>query len=233
MIIDSGGNFDESSLPEQGEVTFGRQPHRLRIISSRSVPVSYVPHLFRDHSPLARKRPHRNAARPASTTRRPRTDLKLVAAGPHQWKLQYPRAVVDRADDLAEVESMIALGEIDCAIDELRWLLDGCSDLLAAHQWLGSLALEESDFALARGHFGIVFDLVREVLPSGGLPGTLPYECAENQVVFESGRGLAHCLHKLGHQELAHDVVRQLLAWDPNDPVKLREMTDKWSQEPR
>ncbi|MBL8829052.1 MAG: hypothetical protein JNM18_18870, partial [Planctomycetaceae bacterium] len=103
---------------------------------------------------MARKRPHRHPAPPASA-RRPRTDIRIVAAGPGAWRLQYPSAVADRADDLAEVEEMIAIGELDCAIEELRWLLQGCSDLLAAHQLLGTLALEEEDYALGRGHFGI------------------------------------------------------------------------------
>jgi hypothetical protein len=137
--------------------------------------------------------------------------------------------VAERADDLAEVEQMIAVGELDCAIEELRWLLQGCSDLLAAHQLLGTMALEEEDFALGRGHFGIVYDLVREVLPPTGLRGTLPYAIAENQVIYESGRGLAHCLRKTDKVDLARDVVRQLLEWDPSDPVKLRTWVEGWN----
>ncbi len=145
------------------------------------------------------------------------------------WRLQYPPGVSERADDLAEVEEMIAIGELDCAIEELRWLLQGCSDLLAAHQLLGTLALEEEDYALGRGHFGIVYDLVREVIPAGGLRGTLPYSIAENQVIYESGRGLAHCLRKTDKVDLARDVVRQLLEWDPSDPVKLRSWVEGWT----
>ena len=149
-----------------------------------------------------------------------RTDLQVVSVGGGAWKLRYPPCVAERADDIAEVESMIEVGELDAAVDELRWLLEGCSDLLAAHQLLGTVALEEGDFALGRGHFGIVYDLVRESLPHN-FSGTLPYSIEENQVIHESGRGLAHCLRKLEQNDLARSIVEQLLKWDSSDPVKV------------
>ena len=36
---------------------------------------------------------------------------------------------------------MLAAGENEVARDELRWLLDGCPDFIAAHRMLGELAL--------------------------------------------------------------------------------------------
>ena len=46
------------------------------------------------------------------------------------------------------------------AIDELRWLLEVCRDMIEAHFLLGKLAVEaEHDVPLARGHFGYAYQL--------------------------------------------------------------------------
>ena len=49
------------------------------------------------------------------------------------------------------------------------------------------------------------------------------------EYTYESGRGLAHCLRKTDKVDLARDVVRQLLEWDPSDPVKLRTWVEGWT----
>ena len=74
--------------------------------------------------------------------------------------LVHPRCARDRADDLEEVREMIEAGELDVAIDELRWLVGGCSEFIEAHGLLGELALAtDEDVALARGHFGVAVQL--------------------------------------------------------------------------
>ncbi len=46
---------------------------------------------------------------------------------------------------------MIAEGETEVAIDELRWLLEVCRDMIEAHAMLGRLAAENAhDLELAR-----------------------------------------------------------------------------------
>ncbi len=148
---------------------------------------------------------------------------------PGEWKIELSDDARERLDDLAEVEQIIAAGELEIAVDELRWLLEDCSDFLPAHRLLGMLALEAEDWPLARAHFGVVFDLCRALMPSGGLKVTLPYSLVENQVVHECGRGLAWSLHQLGLHPLALDVLRQMLTWDPSDPVKVENWQREWS----
>ena len=53
------------------------------------------------------------------------------------WVLVHPRCARDRADDLEEVREMVEAGELDVAIDELRWLVGGCSEFIEAHALLG------------------------------------------------------------------------------------------------
>ncbi len=131
----------------------------------------------------------------------------------------HPQCAEERNEDLEEVQQMLDAGEIDIAIDELRWLLEGCSDLLRAHQLLGEIALTEGDFPLARGHFGYAFDICRAAMPPAGLPGPLPYQLKENQALHESAKGLALCLQQLGNRELARNVLGDMLRWDPGDPL--------------
>jgi tetratricopeptide (TPR) repeat protein len=135
------------------------------------------------------------------------------------WQLVHPQCAEERNEDLEEVQQMLDAGEIDIAIDELRWLLEGCSDLLRAHQLLGEIALTEGDFPLARGHFGYAFDICRAAMPPAGLPGPLPYQLKENQALHESAKGLALCLQQLGNRELARNVLGDMLRWDPGDPL--------------
>lgn len=123
---------------------------------------------------------------------------------------------------------MLAAGEPEVAKDELRWLLQGCSDFIAAHRILGELALEENDFTLARAHFGYAYQIGLKALPSGGLKGTLPYARPDNQAFLESAKGLAWSLRQLGERQLAVQVVDKLLSFDPADPLGVR----AWREQP-
>ena len=72
----------------------------------------------------------------------------------------HPRCVRDRAEDLEEVRAMIEAGELEIALDELRWLLADCREFIAAHVLLGELAVAtQGDLPLARGHFGAGYQL--------------------------------------------------------------------------
>ncbi len=144
--------------------------------------------------------------------------------GEDVFELVHPPCVDERAEDIEEVCVMLQAGETEIAVDELRWLLEGCSELLEAHKLLGEIALADGDLALARGHFGRAYELGLRALPRKGLPGRLPYARRANQAFFESGKGLACCLHHLGETKLAAKVIRRLLALDPTDPIALREM---------
>jgi hypothetical protein len=126
---------------------------------------------------------------------------------------------------------MLEAGETDVATDELRWLLEDCRDLLAAHRLLGEIALTSGEVALARAHFGYAYDIALAAMPPEGLAGTLPGSLAENEVLHESAKGLAWCLHELRRREQALDVVRQMLAWDPADPLGVGAWLTQWQAE--
>ena len=119
---------------------------------------------------------------------------------------------------------MIAAGEHEIARDELRWLLEGCSDMIAAHELLGELAMQTEDFALARGHFGYAYQLGIKAIRRAGFPSPIPFEHAANQAFFAAGKGLVYCLLKLEKRELAGEVVEFLEQCDPRDPLNLRGM---------
>jgi hypothetical protein len=137
-----------------------------------------------------------------------------------------PPCALARVDDLDEVDAMLEAGEVELAREELRYLLQECPDFLAAHQKLGEIAAELDDMPLARAHFGHVFDLVRKALSGEARNGTLPYGLVDNRVGHESGKGLAYALRALGNDDMARDVVEQLLAWDASDPLNLRAWRD-------
>lgn len=161
--------------------------------------------------------------------RRRRTELKIRRRpSDGAWELVHPRAALERTEDLDEVEQMLDAGEVDIAIDELRWLLDGCSDFVAAHRLLGELALEGGDAALARGHFGYAYEIALSALPREGLKGTMPYRIPANQALFQAGKGLALCLRELGKTPEALSVLDTLLKLDPADPLALRALADGW-----
>lgn len=139
----------------------------------------------------------------------------------------HPRCVRERAEDLEEVRAMIQAGELEIALDELRWLLDGCSDYLEAHQLLGELAVElDNNLPLARGHFGVAYQLGEKALRRAGNPRPLPYREPANQAFFECGRQLAACLAEAGERENAESVLRFLLDCDASDPLGVAAMID-------
>jgi hypothetical protein len=183
--------------------------------------------------------PKRKPSKAAGNERRPTApaeatpDSKLAIArhGGNQWKLVHPRCVRERQDDIAEVRRMLDDGEVDVAIDELRWLLDECGDLIEAHRLLGEIALADGDLPLARGHFGYAFQLGCAAT-GPALDGTLPCHLPENATLHESAKGLAWCLHEMGREKLALEVVQQALAWDPQDPLGLGCWLKQWQSQP-
>lgn len=156
--------------------------------------------------------------------------LKLRALpGGAGWALVSPPSAVEREDDLDEVRQMIEAGETEIATDELRYLLSGCPELLAAHVLLGQLAVDSDeskpgDIELARGHFGYAFQLGEKALQgqSGKLPGSDP----ANAPWHESARGLAWCFEKQGNRPMADQIAATARRWDPTDPAEVAAMLD-------
>lgn len=144
------------------------------------------------------------------------------------WELVHPRCALERREDLEEVEAMLAAGETEIAVDELRWLLDGCGDFVAAHRLLGEQALAEGDVRLARGHFGYAYEIGLSAMPERGLDGPLPYRLPTNRAFLESAKGLAWCLGQLGKRRLGRRVIEQLLKCDPTDPLGVKGWPDAW-----
>jgi hypothetical protein len=143
------------------------------------------------------------------------------------WVFVHPGCVRERAEDLEEVREMIESGEVEVAVDELRWLVSGCSEFIEAHALLGELALAEADSALARGHFGFAVQLGLKALQRAKVTGPLPFSQPANRTFFEAGRGLAMSLVKLGMLEKAAALVQDLVRLDPTDPLKLRAVIDE------
>jgi hypothetical protein len=143
------------------------------------------------------------------------------------WVFVYPRCVRDRAEDLEEVQLMIAAGETEVAIDELRWLLSDCSEFIAAHVLLGDLARNANDVPLARGHYGAGYQLGLQTLRRAKMPKPLLYSQTANRPFFEAGRGLIWSLEKLGKRQMADEISATLLELDPADPLHLRALLDE------
>ncbi len=109
---------------------------------------------------------------------------------------------------------MLAAGEIEIAVDELRWLLEGCRHLLEAHKLLGEIAFAEGDFELARAHFGYAFQLGADAMAGRASDDTLPCANPSNRAFHEAGKGLVESLLKL----------RQVkTALDPADPLGVQQ----------
>jgi tetratricopeptide (TPR) repeat protein len=156
---------------------------------------------------------------------RPRSSVRLQrASGGKSYELAHPPCVRERADDLREVQAMLAAGELEVAADELRWLLEDCRDFIEAHKILGELAAAEGDVKLARAHFGFAYDLGCGAIPVTGLDSPLPYELLPNQAFLEAAKGLAWSLIELKQPDKARDVLQRLLACDPTDPLGAGEM---------
>lgn len=156
--------------------------------------------------------------------RRSPSGIRVRRARENGYELVFPPGVRERADDMEEIHSMLAAGEIEIAVDELRWLLDGCRELLEAHALLGQIAFRESDLDLARAHFGYAFQLGIDALPRGGLDGPLPHGHPANRAFHEAGKGLVETLLKLGEMKTAQHIAGQLFALDPSDPLGVQEV---------
>ena len=164
------------------------------------------------------RKPHRsdNPKRPKGSD--PITLRRLP--GEDAFELVFPRCVQQRADDLEEIHAMLKAGEIDVAVDELRWLLNGCQPLLEAHKLLGEIAMADNDLELARAHFGMAWSLGTAALPKGRRT-RLPYRRPANRALLEAGKGLAWCLKQSDDPQMAAEIVVQLRDLDPSDPLKL------------
>jgi hypothetical protein len=178
-----------------------------------------------------RKRPHRRetasraCAEPGNKRPAGGQALTLHSAGDAGWELVPSRCAAERADDIAEVEAMLAAGELEIARDELRWLLEDCHDFLDAHRLLGEVALLEGDISLARGHFGYAFRLGERAIQRADKSVAVPYSLPANRGFHESGKGLVHCLLQLDKREVAVEIVEFLLRCDPSDPLNARQLT--------
>ncbi|HBO45411.1 MAG TPA: hypothetical protein DD670_16060 [Planctomycetaceae bacterium] len=170
----------------------------------------HTPQKKTSHKKVPRKKVPRKSS-PASTDR---VTIRRVRSG-DTFELVYPRSVLMRAEDMDEVRAMLKAGELDVAEDELRWLVGGCEALLEGHKLLGDLAAGREDWELARVHYAYAYELGAEAAKKGGLRGTLPYNRPNNRALHEAGRGLVNALRALNQPQLAEQVAKQLLAWDP------------------
>ncbi|MDZ4783661.1 MAG: hypothetical protein SGJ19_25720 [Planctomycetia bacterium] len=187
-------------------------------------------------NPRKRGRPPRRKSGSQANPASPSTPsaLKLARRGegnPPVWELTHPRCARERSEDIEEVRAMLEAGEFDIARDELRWLLDGCTDFVDAHHLLGEIAFAEGDFSLARGHFGYVHRICTAAFPGDKLSGTLPAALPGNRVFFESGKALAYCLHELKLTAQALQLLDELRRLDPGDPLELAARWQTWSNE--
>jgi hypothetical protein len=138
------------------------------------------------------------------------------------WEFKEPRCANARREDMEEVQQMIDAGETEIALDELRWLLSGCQDFMAAHRVLGDLAMETGDLKLARGHYGYAYQIAMQAIDRAGGVQSLPFCSETNRTFWESARGLVQCLGKLGKPGMQRDVIQHLLAIEPSDPLQLK-----------
>ena len=149
------------------------------------------------------------------------------AAGGASYELVYPASVHARDEDMEEVRAMLKAGETEIAVEELRWLLGGCHELLEAHQLLGKIAVEAGDRELARAHLGYAFQLGADALPKSGLERPLPHANPANRAFHEAGAALVRILLELEETNKAKEVVLQLLALDPADPLGLKSVLEQ------
>jgi tetratricopeptide (TPR) repeat protein len=144
------------------------------------------------------------------------------------WVLVHPSAVREMAEDLEELQRIIDAGETDVAVDELRWLLGTCPEMIEGHFLLGKLAAEVNhDVPLARGHFGTAYQLGIQALRRAKRPKPVPALHPANRTFYNAGRGLVWCLDQLGKHGMALEVVEQMLELDPDDPLGLSGWLDE------
>ena len=178
----------------------------------------------RSHRRTSKRRPRHGRFRDSSGP--VGVSVRRSASGDH-WVLVHAKCARERAEDIEAVRAIIDGDEAEIAIDELRWLLDGCNDFVEAHQLLGDLVMATGgDVGLARGHYGCAYELGLKALRRAGVGGPLPYRQPANRPFFDAGRRLAVCLGRLGKPAMAREVIEQLLACDPADSLGLRGQLD-------
>ena len=167
----------------------------------------------------------RSSRKPRRTSRGVSVERARSGQG---WTLVHPPCVRESAEDLDEVREMIAAGEYEVGIDELRWLVEHCTDFIEAHYLLGKLAVEANqDLPLGRAHFGFGYQLGSRALQRAGNPVPVPALHPANRPFYDAGRGLAWCLAELDKREMALEVIENLLRCDPADPLGLRAWIDE------
>jgi hypothetical protein len=149
--------------------------------------------------------------------------LRRVGPG-NEHELVFPRSVEQRAADMEEVRKMLAVDEIDVAEDELRWLVGGCDALLEGHKLLGRIAAGDENWEIARAHYAYAYELGLDAVKKVTSPVALPYSRPANHDLHEAARGLIESLLELDERALARQVKTQMLAWDPSDPLGVKEM---------
>jgi hypothetical protein len=170
---------------------------------------------------VSKRKPQHRPPKPSSgLTLRRSTDGR-------SWVFVHPRGALERAEDLEEVLLMIEAGEMDVALDELRWLLADCAEFIAAHVLLGEVARSSNDFPLARAHYGAGYQLGLQALRRAKMPKPLLYSQLANQPFFEAGQGLTWTLETLRKPQMAEEIVSTLAGLDPSDPLHLRAMLDE------
>jgi hypothetical protein len=180
--------------------------------------------ILADRKPRRKGRPQHSPSGPQPRIGRAAQEVRLRRVAGEGWELVEPRCARDRADDIEEVQTMIAAGETEIARDEIRFLLQGCHDFIEAHKLLGELAYVDRDMPLARGHFGYAFRIGQQAIARAGNPRPVPYRLPGNRAFHESGKALALCLIQLDKRDLAAEVVRDLVSYDPTDPLGVGEM---------
>ena len=77
----------------------------------------------------SRKRPASTKPAKAAAAGRSASEVRARWLESEQaWELVHPRCALERAEDIEEVDQMVENGEMEIAVDELRWLLGGCSE---------------------------------------------------------------------------------------------------------
>ena len=90
----------------------------------------------------------------------------------------------------------------------------------------GKIAAEAGNRDLARAHFGYAFKLGADAVPKRGLGHPLPHTNPANKAFHEAGAELARILLELNEANKAKEVVMQLLALDPTDPLGVKGILD-------
>ncbi|MDA7980884.1 MAG: hypothetical protein MPJ50_19190 [Pirellulales bacterium] len=160
------------------------------------------------------------------TKPKPAVGLKELSDG--NWEFVHPKCAEERADDIEDVEQMLAMGEFDVARDELRWLLSECSEFITAHKMLGEIAMGDEDLKLARAHFGYAYHAGNLALEHASVAAGLLYDLPANRDFLEAAKGLAWSLQQLNKVDEALRIAEQLVQLDPSDPLDVKSWITDW-----